>query len=99
MTAVHANDAKRSRPPVTEQEDWDSLLRPWLDEAADSLDVARVELDVDRVHRMTGVVADGVQRSMAPISAFLVGAAVARGASLESACRMVEETIRSRACP
>jgi hypothetical protein len=45
------------------------------------------------------VLADWVARSMAPISAFLVGAAVARGASLESACRMVEETIRSRACP
>ena len=99
MTAVHAKDAKRSRPPVTEQEDWDSLLRPWLDEATDSLDVAGVDLDVDRVHHMTGVVADGVQRSMAPISAFLVGAAVARGATLEDACRAVEETIRSRTRP
>ena len=53
-------------------------------------DVAGVDLDVDRVHRMTGVVAEGVQRSMAPISAFLVGAAVARGASLEQACAAVE---------
>lgn len=96
MTAVHTTDAKRSRPPVTEQEDWDSLLRPWLESAADSLEVTGVELDVDRVHRMTGVVADGVQRSMAPISAFLVGAAVARGASLESACRAVEETLSGR---
>jgi hypothetical protein len=52
---------------------------------------------VDRVHLMTGVVADGVQRSMAPISAFLVGAAVARGAGLEEACAAVEELTRARA--
>lgn len=79
-----------SRPPVTLQEDWSTLLRPWLDSVSARLDVEEVDLDVDRVHRMTGVVADGVQRSMAPISAFLVGAAVARGASLEEACAAVE---------
>ena len=99
MTAVDTKGAKRSRPPVTEQEDWDTVLRPWLESAADSLDVAGVDLDVDRVHRMTAVVADGVQRSMAPISAFLVCAAVARGASLETACRAVEETLSSRTHP
>ncbi|AXK45349.1 hypothetical protein DXU92_11300 [Brachybacterium saurashtrense] len=79
-----------AREPVTRQEDWSTTLRPWLDRAAASLGVDGVDLDVDRVHVMTGVVADGVQRSMAPISAFLVGAAVARGASLEEACAAVE---------
>ena len=59
MTAVDTKGAKRSRPPVTEQEDWDTVLRPWLESAADSLDVAGVDLDVDRVHRMTAVVAAG----------------------------------------
>jgi len=83
-----------TRPPVTAQADWETELLPWLERAAGSLEVGSVPLDVDRVHLMTGVVADGVQRSMAPISAFLVGAAVARGASLENACRAVEEVSR-----
>lgn len=79
-----------TKPPVTLQDDWTTTLQPWLDRVSAQLDVAGVDLDVDRVHLMTGVVAEGVQRSMAPISAFLVGAAVARGASLEAACAAVE---------
>ncbi|MGO1480480.1 MAG: DUF6457 domain-containing protein [Brachybacterium sp.] len=86
-----------ARPPVTLQEDWETALLPWLERVAEILDVDGVDLDVDRVHLMTGVVADGVQRSMAPISAFLVGAAVARGASLEEACAAVEIATRERA--
>lgn len=86
-----------ARPPVTFQEDWETILRPWLDRVARQLEVDGVDLDVDRVHLMTGVVAEGVQRSMAPISAFLVGAAVARGASLEEACAAVEVVTRDRA--
>lgn len=86
-----------ARPPVTLQEDWETILRPWLDRVARQLEVDGVHLDVDRVHLMTGVVAEGVQRSMAPISAFLVGAAVARGASLEEACAAVEVVTRDRA--
>lgn len=79
-----------AKPPVTLQPEWTTTLRPWLDRIAAQLEVDGVDLDVDRVHLMTGVVAEGVQRSMAPISAFLVGAAVARGASLEEACAAVE---------
>ena len=79
-----------TKPPVTLQEDWATTLQPWLERVSAHLDVRCVDLDVDRVHVMTGVVAEGVQRSMAPISAFLVGAAVARGASLEEACTAVE---------
>ncbi|MDN5900208.1 MAG: DUF6457 domain-containing protein [Brachybacterium sp.] len=79
-----------AKPPVTLQDDWATTLQPWLYRVSAQLDVACVDLDVDRVHLMTGVVAEGVQRSMAPISAFLVGAAVARGASLDEACAAVE---------
>lgn len=86
-----------SRPPVTRQSDWETTLLPWLRDVAAGLEVGGVDLDVDRVHTMTGVVADGVQRSMAPISAFLVGAAVARGAGLEEACAAVESLTRERA--
>ncbi|GAA1487345.1 DUF6457 domain-containing protein [Brachybacterium sacelli] len=80
-----------AKPPVTLQDDWGTALLPWLRRVADELDVGGVDLDVDRVHEMTGVVAEDLQRSMAPISAFLVGAAVARGAGLEEACRAVEQ--------
>ncbi|MGO2194221.1 DUF6457 domain-containing protein [Brachybacterium sp. AOP42-C2-15] len=86
-----------AKPPVTRQDDWESTLLPWLDRVAERLEVSGVDLDVDRVHLMTGVVAEGVQRSMAPISAFLVGAAVARGASLEEACAAVEAVTLERA--
>ena len=85
-----------TRLPVTLQDDWESELLPWLQAISAQLEVGGIDLDVDRVHLMTGVVADGVQRSMAPISAFLVGAAVARGAGLEEACAAVEELTRSR---
>ncbi|MBB5831156.1 DUF6457 domain-containing protein [Brachybacterium aquaticum] len=94
-----------SRPPVTQQADWESDLLPWMRRTAEELDVGGVDLDVDRVHLMTGAVAEGVQRSMAPISAFLVGAAVARGASLEEACAAVEGLcaervgLTARRCP
>ena len=88
-----------SRPPVTLQEEWETVLRPWLERVAEHLEVSGVELDVDRLHLMTGVAADGVQRSMAPISAFLVGAAVARGASLEEACTAVEAVTREHTPP
>lgn len=84
-----------NRPPVTRQADWEGELLPWLLDVTAELDLGQVPLDVDRVHTMTGVVADRVQRSMAPISAFLVGAAVARGATLEDACAAVERVCRS----
>ncbi|MEU2416654.1 DUF6457 domain-containing protein [Brachybacterium paraconglomeratum] len=68
---------------MTLQSDWETTLLPWMRDIAAHLEVG----GVDRVHVMTGVVADGVQRSTAPISAFLVGAAVARGAGLEEGLR------------
>jgi hypothetical protein len=84
-----------TRPPVTQQQDWETTLQPWMEDVAAQLEVSGVDLDVDRVHLMTGVVADGVPRSLAPISAFLVGAAVARGARLEEACAAVEALTRA----
>jgi hypothetical protein len=84
-----------TRPPVTQQQDWETTLQPWMEDVAAQLEVSGVDLDVDRVHLMTGVVADGVQRSLAPSAAFLVGAAVARGARLEEACAAVEALTRA----
>lgn len=86
-----------ARESVTLQSDWETTLLPWMRDIAAHLEVGGVDLDVDRVHLMTGVVADGVQRSMAPISAFLVGAAVARGAGLEESCAAVVSLTREKA--
>lgn len=88
------------RPPVTAQETWETQLRPWLEQVEAALGAPRAEHpaaigeEVDRLHRMTGAVARDVQRSMAPISTYLVGLAVGRGASLEEACRTVEALTR-----
>lgn len=85
------------RPPVTSLESWEALLRPWLEDVEQALGAPRADhtegigVEVDRLHEMTGAVASGVARSMAPISTYLVGLAVGRGASLEEACRAVEE--------
>jgi rRNA processing protein Krr1/Pno1 len=84
------------KPPVTSQDDWESLMLPWIRTVEGTLDVDREQIDVevDRIHDMTGVVAKGVQRSMAPISAYLVGLAVGRGMDPEQACRLVEDQSR-----
>lgn len=79
-----------TKPPVTEQDDYDTALLPWIRRVQAALGIEEEALDVDRLHAMTGVVASEVQRSMAPISSYLVGLAVARGAALEEACAELE---------
>jgi hypothetical protein len=61
-----------TRPPVTQQQDWETTLQPWMEDVAAQLEVSGVDLD-----------------------AFLVGAAVARGARLEEACAAVEALTRA----
>lgn len=86
------------KPPVTQQEDWPTLLRPWVERMVRELDLGeRSGVDVDRVHETTGVVAHDVQRSMAPIASYLVGVAVGRGMDLEEACRVVERATEDMA--
>ena len=80
-----------AKPPVTSQEDWESELLPWIRRVEAALQIQDCSMDVDRVHLMTAVVARDVQRSMAPISSFLVGYAMGRGAGLEEACQIVEQ--------
>lgn len=84
------------KPPVTQQEDWAAVLEPWLVDMVDALGLDGAELDVDRIHETTGVVAHEVQRSMAPIASFLVGIAVGRGLPLERACRILEDATMRR---
>jgi hypothetical protein len=87
---------RRERPPVTQQDDWETVLRPWLHDACAALEIADSSGDVDTIHSLTGVVATGVQRSMAPISSYLVGLAVGRGMPLEEAIARVVSTVPVR---
>jgi hypothetical protein len=50
-----------TKPPVTMQADWETTLLPWLLDVAAGLEVGGVDLDVDRVHLMTGVCKDQKQ--------------------------------------
>lgn len=85
-----------SRPPVTSQDDWAGVLLPWIERVERELAIEDAGCDVDRLHETAGVVAHEVQRSMAPISAYLVGVAVGRGMSLERACALVEDVTAAR---
>ncbi|MGC5616979.1 NTP transferase domain-containing protein [Georgenia sp. Z1491] len=89
---------RSGRPPVTEQEDWAARLHPWVESACRELGLPRGLVDpgpdVDTVHVLTGEVAEGVQRSMAPVSAYLVGVAVGRGTPLPEALDAVRRTLR-----
>lgn len=93
---------KRSRPPVTQAANYATELEPWIRQACAAVGVDASLVDVDRVHTLTGRVAEGMERSMAPISAFIVGLALGqvRGSvgdhgevSLEDLCARVEATL------
>jgi hypothetical protein len=54
-------------------------MNEWLDEAADALDEPRVDPEeLGAVLKLAREVAHGVERRLAPVSAFLVGVAVGR---------------------
>ncbi|WP_174521120.1 DUF6457 domain-containing protein, partial [Kribbia dieselivorans] len=97
---------KRSRPPVTQAANYATELEPWILQACATVGVDPRLVDVDRVHTLTGRVAEGLERSMAPISAFIVGLALGRGpgqdhggVSLEDVCTRIEATLASTADP
>lgn len=96
MPDIPPRGSAAEKPPVTEQPEWESVLRPWLEDVLASLGLDGEAVDVDRVHGTTSVVAHDVQRSMAPIASYLVGVAVGRGMSLEEACRTVERATVER---
>ncbi|NEM92289.1 hypothetical protein G3T37_13105 [Galbitalea soli] len=54
------------------------MLRSWTDALLAELDLAGTEVDIDAVLGLAGVVARGVVRPAAPLTAFLVGLAVGR---------------------
>ncbi|HEY9291233.1 MAG TPA: DUF6457 domain-containing protein [Microlunatus sp.] len=60
-------------------------LDEWLQKVADELEIGDVSLDTDEVHTLLDLARDAahqVDRPAAPLTCFLVGVAVGRGASL-----------------
>ncbi|KAB1644809.1 DUF6457 domain-containing protein [Gulosibacter chungangensis] len=54
-------------------------LREWVEFAAPQLGVDAAEVPLDALLGMTGIVAHGVVRPAAPVSAYILGLAVGRG--------------------
>lgn len=68
-----------------------SLLEDWLDAACAELGLDRGEIDRDLVLDLARDVAHGVARPGAPLTAYLLGLAVGRGApARDAAARLTE---------
>ena len=58
---------------------------PWIDELADTLEVDRLsQPEIDALLESARDVAHRVERKVTPLSTFLMGVAVGRGASIDS---------------
>ena len=71
-------------------------LKDWLGTAAAALDVADAELDDEAVQILLDVARDAaheVERVAAPLTTFLLGVAVGRGAALGSAAERTTELL------
>jgi hypothetical protein len=62
-----------------------STLDDWTTEACDALSVDRTTVDVSAILDLARDVAHGVARPAAPLTAYLVGLAVGRGADYATA--------------
>ena len=65
------------------------MLADWIDAVAEELDVP-ADWDVDVVLDVAKDVAHGVQRPAAPLTAFMMGMAVAQGMSVEAAAERLQ---------
>lgn len=63
------------------------LWARWIAPATEALGLSQEEVPVDYLLTLTAVIARGVERPMAPVSAFLVGLAVGRGADPQEAMK------------
>lgn len=73
---------------MTVSNDLPGGLEQWLRALADGLDISDVPLDAETLHTVLDLARDAahqVDRPAAPLTSFLVGIAVGRGASLGSA--------------
>ncbi len=63
------------------------LWARWIAPATEALGLTSEEVPVDDLLTLTAVIARGVDRPMAPVSAYLVGLAVGRGADPQEAMK------------
>lgn len=73
---------------MTVSKDGPSDLEQWMRALADGLDISDVDLDTETLHTVLDLARDAahqIDRPAAPLTSFLVGVAVGRGASLGSA--------------
>lgn len=68
-------DHRAVEPPAVDHRAW----QPWVDAVCASVDVDPSLVDMARVQRLTRAVSRAVARPMAPVSAYLLGLAQARG--------------------
>lgn len=66
-----------------------ALWGRWLNLASEELGLDPAEAPVDALLTLTAVIARGVDRPMAPVTAFLVGVAVGRGADAQTAMKQL----------
>lgn len=76
--------------------DQGALLAAWADDVGRELGL-ELTVDVEVVLDLAGDAAHGVVRPAAPLTTFLVGVAVGRGARLDDAVRAVGRVLARRA--
>ena len=71
-------------------------LKQWLTNLAAELEISDITMDEDAVHILLDLARDSaheVERVAAPLTTFLIGVAVGRGASLERAAASATELL------
>jgi len=76
-----------------------SALDDWIETASAELGINPQELNEKIVMNLTRVVAHTVDRGAAPLTAYLLGVAVGRGAPLAETAAKLQDLARGRAAP
>lgn len=71
-------------------------LERWVEELAAALDLAETEVPIGLLLDLTRDAAHGVTRPAGPLTTYLVGLAVAQGASIDDAAARVRAAIAAR---
>lgn len=71
-------------------------LERWVEELAAALDLAETEVPIGLLLDLTRDAAHGVTRPAGPLTTYLVGLAVAQGASIDDAAARVRTAIAAR---
>lgn len=71
-------------------------LERWVEDLAAALDLAETEVPIGLLLDLTRDAAHGVTRPAGPLTTYLVGLAVAQGASIDDAAARVRAAIAAR---